>query len=259
MNSPENIKDVVREKYGNIVVERSSCCGSNKKTNHLVENYTKQQGYNPEADYSLGCGIPTEHAKIKTGNTVLDLGSGAGNDVFVARSLVGDSGYVIGVDFTENMIKKANENKAKLGFGNIDFRLGDIENLPVEDNTVDVVISNCVINLVPDKNKAFAEIFRVLKPGGHLCISDMVLNGEVPDELRKDLELYAGCVAGAVSTDDYSNMLENQNFVDITIAQVKTVINSRERVEQRFSGEKADMYWDLRDKLHSITFLAVKP
>ena len=135
------------------------------------------------------------------GNTVLDLGSGAGNDCFVARALVGEVGYVAGIDFTEAMVEKARENTRKLGYSNVDFILGDIENIPVRFGVVDVVISNCVLNLVPDKQKAFSEIYRVLKQGGHFCISDVVLQGELPNELRDDAAMYAGCVAGALQQD----------------------------------------------------------
>jgi ubiquinone/menaquinone biosynthesis C-methylase UbiE len=257
--TPEILKKEVKNKYSLVIDERSSCCESPDSTNHLVKDYSNVNGYVASADYSLGCGIPTEYAGISEGQTVLDLGSGAGNDVFVARSIVGENGFVIGVDFTEKMIDKANDNKAKLGYTNIDFRYGDIEELPVMDNSVDVVLSNCVINLVPDKEKAFREIYRVLRPGGHFCISDMVVDGDMPEALRKDLSLYAGCVAGAVSRSEYFEMLEKIGFVQREIKNEKTVIRSKERVEQRYTGEKAEMYWNLRDKLFSITFFAKKP
>lgn len=257
--TPEVLKQEVKNKYSLVIEQRSSCCGNEKRTNHLVEDYNKVNGYVAAADYSLGCGIPTEHANISEGQTVLDLGSGAGNDVFVARSIVGKRGYVIGVDFTDKMITKANENKEKMGYSNVDFRYGDIEELPILEDSVDVVISNCVINLVPDKETAFKEIYRVLRPGGHFCISDMVVDGEMADALRKDLSLYAGCVAGAVSRLEYLALLEKVGFVNGEIKSEKKVIQSKERVEQRFEGEKAEMYWSLRDKLFSITFYAQKP
>ena len=180
MNSSD-LKLIVKEKYGEIASQskgknESSCCGatgccSSVDYSIFSENYSQLEGYNPDADLGLGCGIPTEFARITKGNTVIDLGSGAGNDCFVARALVGESGNVIGIDMTEAMIEKARANAQKLGFTNVEFRLGDIENMPVSDSTADVIISNCVLNLVPDKEKAFGEIFRVLKPGGTLIFS----------------------------------------------------------------------------------------
>ena len=255
--SAEGIKQVVQERYSRVIETRSCGCGSSK-TDSWVEGYDKLEGYTKGADYGLGCGIPTEFANIQIGNSVLDLGSGAGNDVFVARAIVGEEGYVIGIDFTESMIVKANENLAKSGFTNVEFRKGDIEEMPVDDNSIDVVISNCVINLVPDKKKAFAEIYRVLKHGGHFCISDMVVNGQMEDNLRKDLELYAGCIAGAVSQDEYLGMLQEIGFTKPEIKKSRQVITSRERLGIRYSPERADAIWSLADTLFSITFYAVK-
>jgi len=255
--SPEEIKQVVQERYSRVIETRSCGCSSSKKDS-WVEGYDKLEGYTKGADYGLGCGIPTELANIQIGNSVLDLGSGAGNDVFVARAIVGEEGHVIGIDFTENMIAKANENLAKSGFTNVEFRKGDIEDMPVDDNSTDVVISNCVINLVPDKKKAFSEIYRVLKPGGHFCISDMVVNGHMEDDLRKDLELYAGCIAGAVSQDEYLSMLQEIGFTSPEIKKSRQVITSRERLDDKYSADRADAMWSLADKLFSITFYAVK-
>ena len=186
----ENLKEIVKEKYGSIADQSreqnaSSCCGASCGCDTLdasimAEDYSKLKGYVPDADLGLGCGLPTEFALIKEGDTVVDLGSGAGNDAFVARSIAGANGKVIGIDMTEKMISKARTNAEKLGFNNVEFRLGDIEDMPLSDAIADVVVSNCVLNLVPDKVKAFAEVFRVLKPGGHFSVSDIVLEGDFP-------------------------------------------------------------------------------
>jgi len=259
MENAETLKMTVQEKYTEVVTRKSCCCGGKKTSDDkLVEGYDQLEGYVKDADYGLGCGVPTQFANIKSGNTVLDLGSGAGNDVFVARAIVGIEGKVIGIDFTEEMIKKANENKAKVGFTNIEFRKGDIENMPVDDNSVDVVISNCVINLVPDKRKAFSEIYRVLKPGGHFCISDMVVNGSMSSELREDLSLYAGCIAGALSQDEYMQILKEVGFTNPEIKKSSKVITSRERLDKKYDAARADAMWSLADSLFSITFYAVK-
>jgi arsenite methyltransferase len=198
------LKDLVKEKYVEIAGQAhsqniSSCCGATSSCGNegfrlMADDYSSLEGYNPEADLGLGCGLPTEFAKIKEGDTVIDLGSGAGNDCFVARKLVGSNGRVIGVDFTEAMISRARENAEKVGFNNVEFRHGDIEKIPVTGNTADVVISNCVLNLVPNKAKVFSEIFRVLKQKKHFSISDIVLEGKLPDNLKQAAELYAGCV-----------------------------------------------------------------
>jgi arsenite methyltransferase len=224
----EDLKLVVREKYGEIARKSyalnpsscgcgPSCCGSDVDYTVFSEDYKDLKGYNPEADLQLGCGIPTEFAKINSGDTVIDLGSGAGNDCFVARALTGETGRIIGIDMTEEMIEKARSNVAKLGFNNVEFRHGDIENMPVNDNTADVVISNCVLNLVPDKRKAFAEICRILKPGGHLSVSDIVLKGELPPEVKEAAEMYAGCVSGAIQRDEYLDIMKNSGLKNVTI------------------------------------------
>ena len=223
---PSKLKQIVKEKYGAIADQSerqggATCCGSScgcsSDFDVMTPEYTNVVGYVREADLGLGCGIPTEVADIKSGDTVLDLGSGAGNDCFVARSIVGESGNVIGLDMTERMIDKANENNRKLGFDNVEFKLGEIEAMPVADNTADVVISNCVLNLVPDKGKAFAEIYRVLKPGGHFAISDIVLKGDLPEKLREDATMYAGCVSGAVQYEEYLNVIHNTGFQNVGV------------------------------------------
>jgi len=199
----------------------ASCCGAVSAASGEIacfsEGYSGLEGHEPAADLGLGCGLPTQSADIRPGNTVLDLGSGAGNDAFVARSLVGESGRVIGVDMTEAMIEKAERNRAKLGHANVEFRLGEIEALPVADDSIDVVISNCVLNLVPDKAKAYAEIRRVLKPGGHFSISDIVLSGPLPERMRTVAALYAGCVAGAMVKSEYLFAVLGAGFKDIRI------------------------------------------
>jgi ubiquinone/menaquinone biosynthesis C-methylase UbiE len=229
----EELKKIVKEKYGEIVMQsktmnESSCCGSTSCCSDVdytifSESYTTLKGYNPDADLGLGCGLPTEFTQIKEGDTVIDLGSGAGNDCFVARALAGEKGKVIGIDFTPAMIEKARENAEKHGFNNVEFRYGDIEKIPVTANKADVVISNCVLNLVPDKQKAFSEIFRVLKPGGHLSVSDVVLKGELPEKLKQAAEMYAGCVSGAIQMPDYLKMITDNGLSNIQVQKEKQI------------------------------------
>lgn len=232
MQTEAQLKELVRQKYSEIALQdketnQSSCCGaggcSTEVYNIMSDDYTELNGYNPDADLGLGCGLPTQFAKIKPGNTVIDLGSGAGNDAFIAREETGVDGRVIGIDFTEAMIEKARINAEKLGFNNVEFRQGDIEKMPVSANTADVIVSNCVLNLVPNKDGVFKEIFRVLKPGGHFSISDIVLIGELPDALRQDAEMYAGCVAGAIQKDDYLGLIQTNGFSNITIQKEKAI------------------------------------
>jgi arsenite methyltransferase len=229
----EDLKLVVKEKYGSIasqsvLLNQTSCCGTTGCCGDdgivmIGDEYTQLAGHNPDADLGLGCGIPTEFAGIKPGDSVLDLGSGAGNDCFVARSIVGEIGKVTGLDFTPEMVRKAMENVAKTGFDNIEFIMGDIENMPLTGNSFDVVISNCVLNLVPDKEKAFSEMYRVLKPGGHFCISDVVLVGELPEKVKQTAVLYAGCVSGAEQKQDYLGIIEKTGFKNIQIHKEKLI------------------------------------
>lgn len=227
----ENVKETVREAYTKVVKgsETSVCCGPTCCTpttdaiDAFNDSYEHLKGYIPEADYGLGCGLPTEIANIKEGDTVLDLGSGAGNDVFVARSIVGEKGQVFGVDFTPAMIEKANANKAKLGYTNVHFVQGDIENLPLPPNSIDVVLSNCVMNLVPDKAKAFGEVYKVMKSGGHFSISDVVLNVSIPEKLKNAAELYAGCVSGAIVLDEYLQIIERAGFTFVEVKKSKPI------------------------------------
>jgi SAM-dependent methyltransferase len=229
----EDLKLVVKEKYGSIArpgnfLEQQGCCGSSgccgePEFSMIGDEYTNVAGYNPDADLGLGCGLPTEYAGIKPGDSILDLGSGAGNDCFVARTFVGETGQVTGLDFTEEMTQKAQQNLAKTGFKNIEFIQGDIEEMPLPDSTYDVIISNCVLNLVPDKQKAFSEIYRVLKQDGHICISDVVLSGELPAGMKKAAEMYAGCVSGALQKEKYLKIIEEQGFSQIEIKKKKSI------------------------------------
>lgn len=230
----EDLKLIVKEKYGKIAKENqgdfkssccgtSSCCSDSEFISMIGDDYSKLEGYNPDADMGLGCGIPTHFAGIKKGDSVLDLGSGAGNDCFVARAAVGPTGHVTGLDFTEEMIEKAKQNALKLGFTNVDFVYGDIEDMPLPENSFDVVVSNCVLNLVPDKSKAFSQIIKVLKSGGHFCVSDVVLKGELTESARKNAELYAGCVSGALQMSEYLSIIEKAGFTNITIHKERKI------------------------------------
>lgn len=232
MKNEQELKDMVRERYTRIagqgkVENASSCCGattpSNKVYNIMMDDYTETQGYVEDADLGLGCGLPTEFARIEKGDTVIDLGSGAGNDCFVARHETGAEGKVIGIDFTPVMIEKARLNAEKLGYNNVEFREGDIDAMPVNDNVADVIVSNCVLNLVPDKKKVIGEIHRVLKPGGHFSISDIVLVGDLPEALKEDAEMYAGCVAGAIQKSEYLSLMEKQGFTHLKIQKEKPI------------------------------------
>ncbi|MCF8222676.1 MAG: arsenite methyltransferase [Bacteroidales bacterium] len=229
----EELKLIVKDKYSEIADEhkagnKNSCCGGSgccESTEYTVfsEDYSGQKGYNPDADLGLGCGIPLEFAALKEGDKVLDLGSGAGNDCFIAATIVRDKGFVTGLDFTEAMVKKAEINRVKTGLNNIEFLHGDIENMPLPDNQFDVVISNCVLNLVPDKQKAFSEMYRILRPGGHFCVSDIVLEGLLPDAVKKSAEMYAGCVSGAIRFTDYMGIIEQQGFKNIKTRKRKEI------------------------------------
>jgi len=264
----EDLKLVVREKYGEIAEQSnqqsSSCCGTSSccsGTDYTAfsESYENQKGYNPDADLNLGCGIPTEYAQIKSGDTVIDLGSGAGNDCFVARALAGDTGKVIGVDMTEAMINKARLNTEKLGFNNVEFRLGDIENMPLSDNLADVVISNCVLNLVPDKEKAFSEIFRILKSGGHLSVSDVVLRGELHEKIQQAAEMYAGCVSGAIDINSYLSIMKDSGLINIKVQKEKLITIQDETLLNYLEQDELNAFKESRSGIFSITVYAEKP
>lgn len=266
--SNEELKTIVREKYSEIAnqdkaVNMSSCCGaggcSTEVYNIMSEDYNSLKGYQADADLGLGCGLPTQYAGIKPGNTVVDLGSGAGNDCFVARHEVGDSGKVIGIDFTPAMIAKARENADKLGYNNVEFRQGDIEKMPITANVADVIVSNCVLNLVPDKNVVFKEIFRVLKPGGHFCISDVVLVGELPEALRHDAEMYAGCVSGAIQKEVYLELIRMNKFENIRIQKEKAIIIPDDILCRYLSDDALNAFKSGDSGIFSITVYAEKP
>lgn len=271
MNDNQGIKEMVKQKYGAIAKQskqqnQSSCCGSScgcssssVEFSVMAEDYAQLDGYVPEADLALGCGLPTEFAQIKSGDTVVDLGSGAGNDCFIARSVTGPGGRVIGIDMTEPMIAKARENAAKLGYTNVEFRLGDIEALPIDDDSADVVVSNCVMNLVPDKKKAFAETYRILKPGGHFSISDIVLQGELPEDLRRDAALYAGCIAGALQKEDYLAIIRRAGFTNLTVQKDRKVDIPEELLRRYLNDAQLLEFTQQRVGIFSVTVFAEKP
>jgi SAM-dependent methyltransferase len=244
METDETTRAFIRERYASIATGRplpvsASCCSSTELSSFVEQGYTEMEGYAKEADLSLGCGIPTAHAGLRPGEVVLDLGSGAGNDAFIASRAVGASGKVIGVDMTSAMIAKADENAAKLGAKNVEFRLGEIEALPVDDDSVDVVISNCVVNLVPDKAKAFSEIHRVLKPGGRFSVSDIVLDGELPEPVRRSAEMWAGCVSGALPKDEYHANARHAGF-DLVVEKERVIEIPEEIVSAALAGAVLD-------------------
>jgi arsenite methyltransferase len=265
----ERLKEIVKEKYGQIAeqsksVNESSCCGatcgcSTVDYTVMADDYSKLKGYNPDADLGLGCGLPTEFALIKEGDTVVDLGSGAGNDCFVARSIVGENGKIIGIDFTEKMIAKARTNADKLGYKNVEFRHGDIENMPIAGGVVDVVVSNCVLNLVPDKKQAFAETFRILKKGGHFSVSDIVLVGELPEGLRKSAEMYVGCVAGAIQKVEYLNIIKEAGFKETKIQKEKRIELPDEILKEYLSETEIKDFKEGKSGIFSVTVYAEKP
>ncbi|MFN3530380.1 MAG: arsenite methyltransferase [Bacteroidia bacterium] len=264
----ESLKKLVRDKYAAIANQSqadnaASCCGatptSNKVYNIMMENYTALNGYQSAADLGLGCGLPTVFAKIKRGDVVVDLGSGAGNDCFVARHETGTEGKVIGIDFTPDMIAKARKNAEQLELHNVEFRLGDIDNMPLNDAIADVVVSNCVLNLVPDKSAVMKEMFRVLKPGGHFSISDVVLKGELPAALQKSAELYAGCVAGAMQQADYLTQLEAAGFMHIEIQKAKPIHIPEDILSNYLDEQQLAQYMQLDTGIFSITVYGEKP
>jgi SAM-dependent methyltransferase len=267
MTNDEQIKEMVKQKYSEIALQDKetnscSCCGSGgcstEVYNIMSEDYKDLDGYNPDADLGLGCGLPTQFAKIKNGDVVIDLGSGAGNDCFVVRAETGETGKVIGIDFTPAMIEKARINAEKRGFNNVEFRQGDIENMPVSDNAADVAVSNCVLNLVPNKQAIFKEIYRVLKVGGHFSISDIVLVGELPKKLQEAAEMYAGCVAGASQKNDYLAFIEQAGFKNINIQKDNAIILPDDILQNYLSKEEIAAYRAYPPIIHSITVYAEK-
>jgi arsenite methyltransferase len=268
MNS-EDLKRIVKEKYGEIAKasdeqNQSSCCCQSSDCCSSVdytvfsENYEKLDGYNPDADLNLGCGVPTQYAGIKKGDSVLDLGSGAGNDCFVAHTLVGETGKVTGIDFTDEMFEKAGKNLRKLGYKNVFFIKGDIEDMPIPSNSYDVVLSNCVLNLVPDKNKAFSEIYRVLKPDGHFCVSDVVTKGFLPEKLRKDAEMYVGCVSGAIELDEYLGIIKQNGFHNIQMHKQKEILMPDELLTKYLTCDELELFKNGKVGIYSITVSGFK-
>lgn len=267
MKSSDEMKQIVREKYSEIATQdkgtnASSCCGATSSCGTytiMSDSYADLEGYNPDADLGLGCGLPTQFAKISPGDTVLDLGAGAGNDCFVARAETGDTGKVIGVDFTPKMIELARQNAEKRGFNNVEFRQGDIEDLPVTNDSVDVVVSNCVLNLVPDKAKVFSEIKRVLRPGGHFSISDVVLRGDLPEKLVSAAEMYAGCVSGAMQMDEYLALIEQAGFQGMAVQKQKPILIPDDILLDYLTPDELKAFSVSKTGIFSITVYAEKP
>ena len=267
METEEQLKQIVKDKYAEIALQdkesnAASCCGatgcSTEVYNIMADDYTKLEGYTADADLGLGCGLPTQFAKIKKGDVVIDLGSGAGNDCFVARHETGPEGKVIGIDFTEAMIDRARLNAEKYGFNNVEFRMGDIEKMPVTANVADVIVSNCVLNLVPNKKAVFTDMFRVLKTGGHFSISDVVLVGTLPDKLQHAAEMYAGCVSGAIQKEDYLGMIKEAGFSNITLQKEKAIVVPDDILANYLTADEIADYKASNVGIFSITVYAEK-
>ncbi|NDW19517.1 methyltransferase domain-containing protein [Dysgonomonas sp. 216] len=269
LNENEAKKELVKQRYSELALNSDElkgkcCCGTNPATPSkkvytiMSEDYTNLKGYEADADLGVGCGLPTQYAGIKEGDTVLDLGSGAGNDCFIARAEVGETGKIIGIDFSPQMIEKARKNAIKRGYTNIEFIEGDIENMPLPDSSVDIVVSNCVLNLLPQKDKIFSEIYRVLKKGGHFCISDVVLNGTFPKEFTDNASMYAGCIASAIQREDYLGEIEKANFVNIKIERTKTVLIPDEVLEEHLDKSTIEKYKAGNVGIYSITVTGVR-
>ncbi len=270
VKTEQELKDIVKDQYSKIALQSkeqnessccgstSACCGENTTYTIMSDEYNGMPGYNPDADLGLGCGLPTQFAKIKQGDTIVDLGSGAGNDCFVARAEAGDTGRIIGIDMTPAMVDKAKENAQKLGFTNVEFHLAEIENMPLAENTADVVVSNCVLNLVPNKVNAFREIYRILKPGGHFSISDIVLTGELPASLKAAATMYAGCVSGAVKKFEYLSIVEKAGFKNISVQKEKLIIIPDQILLDYMTADEAKEFIRSGYGIYSITVYAEK-
>ena len=274
----QKLKDLVRKKYSEIA-EKSDrgdvpdCCGpagccetatgnqtvSGTCFDIMAESYEGLAGHLPDADLSLGCGLPVDFADLKPGQSVLDLGSGAGNDIFIARSIVGDKGRLTGLDFSEAMTRKAGANAEKMGYDNIYFITGDIEDMPLETGGFDVVLSNCVLNLVPDKKSAFSEIFRVLKSGGLFSISDIVLEGSIPESIQEAAEAYVGCVSGAMQKEEYLEIVRAGGFPDVTIRKEREIVIPQEWFVQLLGEQQTTTLDTLSFRVLSITLNGKKP
>lgn len=264
----QQIKEMVREKYSGIATQdksrnQSSCCGSGACSDSVYtimsEDYSRVQGYQTEADLGLGCGLPTQYAQIRPEDTVVDLGSGAGNDCFIARHETGESGRVIGIDFTPAMIETASRNAEKLGYSNVEFRQGDIDQIPLNSDQANVVVSNCVLNLVPDKEKVFREIYRILKPGGHFSISDIVLDGELPPGIRQAAELYAGCVSGAIQKEHYLELIRKTGFDQIAVLKNRIIEIPDDLLSSYLNKEEIRAFRESGTGIFSLSVYAEKP
>lgn len=266
MQTSEELKSLVREKYSQLAsAPRSTgCCGipaaSDTELFHfMADDYAQTAGYEQAADLGLGCGLPVQFAQIRPGDTVVDLGSGAGNDCFVARHETGETGRVIGLDFTPAMVAQARANAARLGYTNVEFVQGDIEQMPLPEDLADVVVSNCVLNLVPGKPSAFAELYRILKPGGHFSISDIVTTGELAPQVRQAAELYAGCVGGAVLEREYLGMLEAAGFTKIQVQKSRAIEVPEALLTSQLSAEDIAAFRASGAGIRSITVYGEKP
>jgi arsenite methyltransferase len=268
MDTSEQIKDMVRQKYSEIALQdkednQASCCGSGccsiETANIMTDDYSKLEGYNPDADLGLGCGLPTQFARIKKGDVVIDLGSGAGNDAFIARAETSETGKIIGVDFTPAMIDKARQNAEKLGYHNVEFRQGDIEKMPVTANTADVIVSNCVLNLVPNKDGVIQEMYRVLKPGGHFSISDIVLDGTLPPQIQQAAEMYAGCVSGAIQKQAYLELIDINGFKNVVLQKEKVIHVPDDILATYLSTEDITAFRASGTGILSVTVYGEKP
>ncbi len=265
-----DMKELVKQRYNELALmnkESVSCCcnplapatPSKKVFTIMSEDYSKLKGYEPNADLGIGCGLPTQYARIQKGDTVVDLGAGAGNDCFIAREETGETGRVIGVDFAPQMLARARANATKRGFTNVEFLEGDIENMPLPDCTANVVVSNCVLNLLPRKDKIFKEVYRVLKPNGHFCISDVVLNGVFPKEFTDNAAMYAGCIASAIQREEYLGEIEKANFTDIKVERTKTIAIPDEVLEEHLDKATIEKYKTGSVGIYSITVTGKKP
>ena len=270
MSTADVVRTTVRERYAAIARDAASCCAPAScgcdgpamvpdGLNVIGDAYAGVEGRLAEADLNLGCGVPTRHAGLQPGETVLDLGSGAGNDVFIARREVGEAGRVLGVDMTPEMIARARSNAAKLGYDNVEFRLGEIEHLPVEAGSVDVLISNCVLNLLPDKAPAFYEMARVLRPGGRFCVSDIVATGELPEPVRGAAGLYVGCVAGALPETEYLALIEAAGFAAVRIVEARPIALPDEALAPHMDAPAIAVFRNSGVTLKSVTVLGTKP
>lgn len=268
MQTEEHLKELVKQKYSEIALHdkddnAASCCGtsccSTEAYNIMSDDYTQLEGYNADADLGLGGGLPTQFAATKKGDVVIDLGSGASNDAFIARAETGEMGEVIGIDFTPAMIEKARINAEKLNYHNVEFRQGDIEHMPVTANVADVIVSNRVLNLVPNKAGVIAEIFRALKPGGHFSISDIILQGEQPAGIQQAAEMYAGCVLGAIQKQHYLELITAAGFTGVAIQKQKAINVPDDILSSYLFPEEIGDFRASGTGIQSITVYAEKP